>query len=95
MTQDRLGAFGGAIFLNQVEARERDIEACGVGEFEEHEFGRTIAVIDFLQALILANAMFDVDDVVSDLEVAEVGKKCGDFGFGSLGTGGDGFGFVE
>ena len=95
MTQDRLGAFRGAILLDQIEAGQRDVEARGFGEFEQHEFGGAIAVVDFLQALILADAMLDVDDVVSDLEVAEVGEEGGDFGFGSLRTRGDCVGFVE
>jgi len=38
-------------------------------------------VIDFFKTLILADAVLDVDDVVSDLEVAEVGEKGRDFGF--------------
>ena len=52
-------------------------------------------MIDFFQALILADAVLDVDDVVSDLKIAEVGEESGDFGFGALRTRGDGFGFVE
>ncbi len=81
MTEDRLGAFGGAIFLHEIEAGERNVEASGFGEFEQHEFGGAIAVVDFLQALILADAVLDVDDVVADLEIAEVGEEGGDFGF--------------
>ena len=95
MTEDRLGAFGGAIFLNEIEARERNVEASAFGEFEQHEFGGAIAVIDFFQALILADAVFDVDDVVSDLKIAEVGEEGGDFGFRALRARGDGLGFVE
>ena len=95
MTQNRLGAFGGAIFLHQIEARERNVEASGFGEFEQHEFGGAIAVVDFFQALILADAVLDVDDVVADLEIAEVGEEGGDFGFRALRTRGYGFGFVE
>ena len=52
-------------------------------------------MVDFFQALILADTVLDVDDVVSDLEIAEVGEECGDFGFRTLRAGADGFGFIE
>ena len=52
-------------------------------------------MVDFFQSLILADAVLDVDDVVSDLEIAEVGEERGDFGFRALRARGDGFGFVE
>jgi hypothetical protein len=52
-------------------------------------------VIDFLQALILADAVLDVDDVIADLQVAEVGEEGGDFGFLALRARGDGVGFVK
>ena len=48
---------------------------------------------DFFEALILRDAVLDVDDVVADGEVAEVGDEGGGFGFLRLGTGGD-VGFV-
>ena len=68
-------------FWIEIETRERDIEARALGIFEEHEFGVAVALIDFLQSLILADAVFDVDDVVADLQIAEVGEEGGDFGF--------------
>ena len=95
MTEDWLGAFGRAIFLNQIEARERNVETRGVGEFEQHEFGVAVALIDFFQALILTDAVLDVDDVVSDLQIAEVGEERGDFGFLPLRTRCDCVRFVE
>ena len=95
MTERWLGAFGRTVFLNQVEARERDVEARAFGVFEQHEFGVAVALIDFFQALILADAVFDVDDVVSDLQVAEVGEERGDFRLLALRARSDGVGFVE
>ena len=79
MTESWLSTFGRAVFLNQIEARERDVEARAFGVFEQHELGVAVALIDFFQALILADAVLDVDDVVADLEIAEVGKERGDF----------------
>ncbi len=52
-------------------------------------------MVDFFQPLILADAVLDVNDVISDLQIAEVGEKRGDLGFRSLRTRCDGFGFVE
>ena len=75
MIQDRLRAFRRTILLHQVEASERHVETRGFGVLEQHEFRGAIALIDFFQALVLANAVFHVDDVVSDLQVAEVGKE--------------------
>ena len=95
MTQRWLGPFGRTVFLDQVEARERDVEARAFGVFEQHELGVAVALIDFFQALILADAVFDVDDVVSDLQVAEVGEEGGDFRLLALRARGDGVGFVE
>src|ERR1700735_306862 len=95
MTKNRLGTFRGAIFLHQIEASQRDVESSPFGEFEQHEFGGAIAVIDFLQALLLAAAVFDVDNVVSHLQIAEVGEEGGYFGFRALRTRGHCVGFVE
>jgi hypothetical protein len=39
--------------------------------------------------------MLDVDDIVSDLEIAEVGKECRDFRFLPLRTRGYRFGFIK
>ena len=95
MTQSRLGAFRGAILLHQIEAGERNVEAGGFGKFEQHEFGGAVAMVDFFQSLVLADAVFDVHDVIANLQIAEVGEKGGDFGFRALGARGDGVGFVE
>jgi hypothetical protein len=48
MAEHRLCAFGRAVFLHQIEAGERDVEARGIGEFQQHEFSGAVAVVDFL-----------------------------------------------
>jgi hypothetical protein len=95
MTEGWLRAFGRAVFLNQVEAGERDVEARAFGVFEQHEFRVAVALIDFLEALVLADAVFDVDDVVANLKVAEVGEEGGDFRLLALRARSHGVGFVE
>ena len=76
---------GGTIFLDEVEARERDVELGLLGEFEDHELDGKAILHDFFQALILRDAVFDVDYVVTDGEVAEVGEERSSFGFLWLG----------
>ena len=66
---------GGAILLNQVEARERHVELGLLGEFENHELDGEAVLHDLLQALVLRDAVLDVDDVVADGEVAKVGDE--------------------
>ena len=90
-----LGAFRRAVFLDQVEASERNVEARAFGIFQQHELGVAVALIDFFQALVLADAVFDVDDIISDLQIAEVGEERGDFRFRSLRTRGHRFRFIE
>ena len=80
---------GGAVFLDQVEAREGDVELGLLGEFENHEFDGEAVLHDFFQALVLGDAVLDVDDVVADGEVAEVGDEGGGLGALGLGAGGD------
>ena len=75
MVQRRLRALRRAIFLHQVEPRERHVEPRALGIFQQHELGVAIALIDFLQPLILPDAVLDVHHVVADLQIAEVGKK--------------------
>ncbi len=77
MIQRRLGAFRRAVFLHQVEARQRNIEARALGIFEQHELGIAVALIDFFQSLVLADAVLDVDDVIANLQIAEIGEKRG------------------
>ena len=84
LVQDGRGAgVGGAIFLDEVEARERDVELGLLGEFEDHEFDGEAVLHDFFQAQILRDAVLDVDDIVADGEVAEVGDEGGGLGLAS------------
>ncbi len=80
---------GGAVFLDQVEAREGDVELGLLGEFENHEFDGEAVLHDFFQALVLGDAVLDVDDVVADWEVAKVGDEGRGLGALGLGAGGD------
>ncbi len=85
---------GGAIFLDEVETGERDVELGGVGELEDHELELVVGVfVEDAEAAVLGDAVFDVDDVVSYGEVAEVGDEGGGFGLAGGGAGGD-VGFV-
>jgi len=85
----RGAGFGGAVLLDEVEAGERNVEARGVGELEDHELDVEAVLLDLAEALIAGDAVFDVDDVVADGEVAEVGEEGGGFGAARRGAGGD------
>ena len=54
-----------------------------------------VALLDFFESLILADAVFYVDHVVADLQIAEVGEERRDFGFLAAGAAGNQIGFVE
>ena len=74
--QHRRGTgIGGAIFLNQVEPRERNVELGLLGEFQNHEFDGEAVLHNLFQALVLRDAVFHVDHVIADGQVAEVGDK--------------------
>ena len=75
MVQYRLGPFRRTVLLHQVKTRQRDIQARALGVFEQHEFRVAVALVNLLQSLVLADAVLDVDDVVADLQVAEIGEK--------------------
>ena len=81
----------GAIFLDEVEAGEGDVEFGFVGELEDHELeGDAGVFFDDAEAAVTGDAVFDVDDVVAYGEVAEVGDEGGGFGFAAAdGAGGD------
>ena len=46
-----------------------------LGELEDHEFDGKAVLHDLLQALVLGDAVLDVDDVIADAEIAEVGDE--------------------
>ena len=95
MIQYRLRAFRRTIFLHQVEPRQRHIQPRALGIFEQHEFRVAVALVDFLQSLILPDAVLDVDDVVADLQVAEIGEECGGLRLLPLRARDDRLGLVE
>ena len=74
--QDRLSALRRTILLHQIKARQRNVKAGSLGVLKQHEFRRSISLIDFLQSLVLPDAMLHVDDVISHRQIAEVGEKC-------------------
>ena len=76
---------GGAVLLNQVEARERNVKLGGLGKLQNHEFDGETVLHDLFQALILRDAVLHVDHVIADGEIAKVGDKGG--GLRSLGLG--------
>ena len=74
--QRRLHAFRRAVLLDQVEPRERHVEPRALGVLQDHELGGlAIALRDFLQTLVLPDAVLDVHHVVVDGEIAEVGEE--------------------
>ncbi len=79
--EGRPGAFERAIFLDQIEARERDVEFGLLGEHQQHEFAGLALRFELAQAIELADAVIDMDHVIAGLEIAEVAGEYGSFGF--------------
>ena len=69
-----------SVFLNQVDASERDVELGVASEFEQHEFAVGAFDGDLAQAFELADAVIDVDHVVAGFEIAEIAEEAGGFG---------------
>ena len=86
MAEGRLCAFRRPILLHQVKARKRHIQTRALGILEQHEFGVAVALINLLQPVILPDAVFHMDHVVTNLEIAKIGKECRDLGFLPLRT---------
>ena len=85
----------GAVFLDEVEACERDVEFGFVGELEDHEFERDAGVFfDDSEAAVTGDAVFDVNDVVAYGEVTKVGDEGGGFGFAAADRAGGDVGVV-
>ncbi len=77
----RRTGFGGTILLDQVEPRERDVEFGFFGELENHQLERRLIVLfDDTEAHVTGDSMLDVDDIVTNFEIAEVGDKGRGFG---------------
>ena len=71
----RRPGIGGAVFLDQVEPGERDIEPRLFGELQHHELHSDAFLLDLLQPHIAGDAVLHVDHVVAYREVAEVGDE--------------------
>ena len=75
---------GRPIFLDEVETGERNIELGLIRELQDHQFERRLVVLfNDSQSAVARDAVLDVDDVVADGEVAEVGDEGGRFGLGA------------
>src|SRR5579863_4962257 len=95
MAQGRLRTFRGPIFLNQVEAGERHVEASPFRIFEQHEFRVAVTLVDFFEAPVLTNPVLDMYDIIPDLEIAKIGEKRRDLRFLALRARGDSIRFIE
>ena len=95
MAECGLCAFGRTVLLHQVEAGERHVEPRALRVLEQHKLRVAVALIDFLQTLILTDSVFHMDDIVANLKVAEVRKKRGNLGFLPLWPGNYRLGFIE
>ena len=67
------------IFLNQVEASERDVELGVLGVAQEHEFAVRAFDRHLAQAFELADAVVHVDDEIAGLEIGEIAEEAGRF----------------
>ena len=92
----RCGAsVGGAVLLDEVQARQGDVEFCFVGELENHQLDGDAGVFfDDAEATVAGDAVLDVNDVVADGEVAEVGDEGGGLGYAAADGARSDIGFV-
>src|SRR5229473_4817984 len=95
MAECGLCTFGRTVLLHQIEAGQRHVEPSALGVFQQHELSVAVALIDFLQSLVLPNSVFHMDDIVANLKVAEVREKRGNLGFLPQWTGDYRLGFIE
>ena len=61
--------------LHEVEPVDRDEQLVVAGVAQLHELARLVADVDLLQPDEHADAVVHVDDVIADLEIAEVGEE--------------------
>ncbi len=74
--QHRRGSgVGGAVFLDQVQPGERNVKLRALGKFQNHELNRKTVLRNFLEPLVLRDAVLHMHHVVADAEIAEVGDK--------------------
>ena len=82
--EGRLRFSRAAIFLDQIQARQRNVELRFAGVFEQHEVALLIALHDLANAEKLSDAVRGVDHEVAGLEIGDVGGKRGQLRFGWL-----------
>ena len=73
------GAAERVVFLDEVEARERDVESRVLRVMQEHEFAGRAFDGYLAQAVELADAVVDVDDVIAGFEIGEIAEEAGGF----------------
>ena len=71
----RLHAAERLVFLNQVEARERNVELRVVRVAQQHEFAVRAFDRDLAQAFELADAVVHVHHVVAGLQIGEIAEE--------------------
>ena len=64
-----------AIFLDQIHARERNVELCLGRVFQQHEIAFGFALCDLARTQKTPDAVRHVDHVVAGLEIGEVGSE--------------------
>ena len=64
-----------AILLNQVQTSQRNIQLSLFGKLKNHELDRKPVLHNLLQPLVLRNTVLDVNHVIADTQVAEIGDK--------------------
>src|SRR6266478_4730739 len=77
----RMRAFEDAVTLHQIHALERNIEARIVGIFEQHELAAMSSGLDLAKSLELADAMVNVDHVVTGLQLGKIAEETGSANF--------------
>ena len=88
-------AFAGTIFLDQIQAREGDVKLCGLSKLQHHVLAGDFILLNFLEPLIHTDAMFHMNNVVANREVAEVRHECGRFRLAAQGLRGLDFRVVK
>ncbi len=68
-------AFGAAVSLNLVEPVERDVQFVAAGKFQDQIIAVEVLHREAFEALILGDAMLDVDDIVAHVEILQRGEE--------------------
>ena len=86
----RFDAAERSVFLNQIDAREGNVEFRVAGKLQQHEFAVRAFDGDLAQAFELADAVIDVDHVVAGFQIAEIAEETRGFGTRARALGGAG-----